>query len=108
MQLMTKEIEEKLKKTGCIPNVDNLIEATVIVKYFYPCGAATWLIVGGEQDGPIWRLFGYVTMNGIDWEWGSVFLHDLQRYKGFMGLGIERDLNCVNKTVKELVIKELT
>ena len=78
MELMTKEIEKKLKETGYYPKVDDLLDATVIVKYFNPCGGATWLIVGGEQDGPNWILFGYATLDGCDWEWGSVFLHDLQ------------------------------
>ena len=103
MELMTKEIEKKLKETGYYPEVDDLLDATVIVKYFSPCGGATWLIVGGEQDGPNWILFGYATLDGCDWEWGSVFLHDLQRYKGFLGLGIERDLYCKNKKVRDLI-----
>lgn len=100
---MTKEIEEKLKKSGLYPEIDNLYKATVIVKYFYPAGAATWLIIGGEKTDDDWRLFGYATLDGSLWEWGTVFLHKLEQYKGILGLGIERDLYCGNKMVKELL-----
>lgn len=79
MELMTKEIEKKLKETGYYPEVDDLLDATVIVKYFNPCGGATWLIVGGEQDGPNWILFGYATLDGCDWEWGQ---YSYTIYKG--------------------------
>lgn len=44
MLLMTKELEEKLYQYP-IGSQDELgEEAEVIVKYFNPCGAGTWLI----------------------------------------------------------------
>ena len=51
MQLMTQEIEKKLEDVGYYPKVDDWDEAEVIVKYFNPYGAGTWLIVGGEKRG---------------------------------------------------------
>lgn len=102
MDLMTKEIEEKLEQTGLFPKMNCLLEAEVIVKYFNPCGAGIWLIVGGERVGNDWELYGYVTL-GYIWEWGSVMLSELQAYKGFLSIGIERDLYCAGKCVKDLV-----
>lgn len=102
MELMTNEIEKKLEETGFIPEMDDLFEAAVIVKYFDPCGAATWLIVGGERVGDDWELYGYATI-GYYWEWGSVMLSELQSYKGPLQIGIERDLYCEGRCVRELV-----
>lgn len=102
MELMTKEIEEKLEQTGLFPEMDDLLEAEVIVKYFNPCGAGTWLIVGGERFRDDWELYGYVSL-GYDWEWGSVMLSELKSYKGPFFIGIERDLHCAGKCVKQLV-----
>ncbi len=38
MELMTKEIEERLEQIGLFPETEDLFEAEVIVKYFNPCG----------------------------------------------------------------------
>ena len=48
MKLMTKEIEKKLLKTETGSTLGNM-DAEVIVKYFNPCGAGTWLITEGEK-----------------------------------------------------------
>lgn len=103
MTLMTAEIEKKLKENDYYPQTEDWMKAEVIVKYFFPAGAATWLIVGGEEVENDWRLFGYVTL-GFDWEWGSVFLSQLENYTGFMGLKIERDLYCEGECVEDLVM----
>ena len=103
MQLMTQEIEKKLEDVVYYPKVDDWDEAEVIVKYFNPYGAGTWLIVGGEKDGDEWILYGYAEI-GQGWEWGSVFLHELQEYRSpLFGLGIERDLYCEGQRVKDLI-----
>jgi len=101
MKLMTEEIENKLRQAGYLPDIDNWMEADVIVKYFNPCGVGTWLIVGGEEKNGDWMLFGYVTL-GHGWEWGPVFLSDLKKYKGPFGLGIERDLYCGQQKINAL------
>lgn len=102
MELMTKEIEEKLKKVGLYPKYDDEMDAEVLVKYFKPVGAATWLIIAGKPvNDTDWLLFGYVTL-GYEWEWGYVHLSDLVQCNGPFGLVIERDLYCEGKTVREL------
>ena len=90
MQLLTKEIETKLKSTP-IGSTDGMgLDAPLIVKFFNPSGAGTWLITEGEQSGDDWILFGYCHIH--EWEWGSVSLNELQNFKGSFGLGIERDI----------------
>ncbi len=101
MELMTKEIEERLKQTGLFPKIKNMLEAEVIVKYFNPCGTGTWLVIGGKRAGDDWELYGYISL-GYRWEWGSVMLSELKAYKGPFSIGIERDLHCTGKCVKEL------
>ncbi len=101
MELMTKEIEEKLEQTGLFPEIEDMFEAEVIVKYFNPCGAGTWLIIGGKRYEDDWELYGYATI-GYDWEWGSVMLSELKAYKNRLLIGIERDLYCAGKCVREL------
>lgn len=101
MELMTKEIEEKLERTGLFPEIDDLFEAEVIVKYFNPCGAGTWLVIGGERVEDDWELYGYATI-GYEWEWGSFMLNEMKSYRGPLLIGIERDLYCAGKCVREL------
>jgi hypothetical protein len=62
-------------------------QAIAYVKFFDPTGSGTWYAM--EFDGTD-RFFGYVTGLGDD-ELGYFSLSELQRSKGRMGLGIERD-----------------
>ncbi len=103
MKLLTKEIEKRLEKHP-FGSQDGLGEdANVVVKYFNPCGAGTWLITEGEkQEDGKWLLFGYCHI--FEWEWGYVGLAELEELKLPFGLGIERDLYVDPKAkVKELV-----
>lgn len=102
MLLMTNEIERKIEKVGFYPELNDWMKAEVIVKYFNPTGNGAWLIIGGERVKNDWRLFGYVVMDHA-WEWGTVMLSELSNYRGPLGLGIERDLYCTGKCVKDMV-----
>ena len=55
MKLITKRLEELIEKSGYYPEVNELMEAPVLVKYFNPTGAGTWLIVGGKK----WKVNGF-------------------------------------------------
>lgn len=99
MKLWTKEIEEAAKKVPLYCS-DGKPMATrkVLVKYFYPYGAATWYITECDihpvvmMDGTETKcLYGYVTVDGQNYEWGIVLLAELEEFKGQYGLGIERD-----------------
>lgn len=96
MKLMTKEIEKKLKQNPFGSHEDEGENAKVIVKFFNPYGAGTWLITEGEQeeDGD-WLLFG--KMHIFDWEWCYVSLSELEKTKVNvfgMSLPLERDMYC--------------
>lgn len=102
MMLMTKELEKKFNNYR-LGSQDGLMEeAEVVVKYFNPCGAGTWLITEGEkQDNGDWLLFGYCYL--FEWEWGYVMLSELESVRLPFGLGIEREIYVTNKKVKDYI-----
>jgi len=100
MKLMTKEIERKLAGRPVGSTDGQGVNAEVVVKYFTPWGAGTWLVTEGERqpDGD-WLLYGKAFL--FEWEWGYTLLSDLERVRGPFGLGVERDLYA-RGTVAEL------
>lgn len=101
MRLMTKEIERELQKSPLYSKDGQGENAEVVVKYFNPCGAGTWLITEGEkQEDGDWLMFGMCHI--FEWEWGYVLLSELESVKLPFGLGIERDLYAKG-TVGELM-----
>ena len=103
MKLLTKEIEKQLEKNPIYSHDGEGIEAKVIVKFFNPTGAGTWLITEGEkQEDGTWLLYGYCHI--FEWEWGYISLEELKSFRGQFGLGIERDLHISNNTrVKDCI-----
>ncbi len=94
MKLMTKDLEAKFKDYP-IGSQDGLLgEAKVIVKYFNPVGAGTWLITEGEKlDNGDYKMFGYCHLGDNEMaEFGYVLLSELESIKLPFGLTIERDL----------------
>jgi len=87
MKLITKEIERRLLENGRRPDEDH----QPVVKFFDPCGAATWLISQMDPDEPD-ILFGLSDLGLGFPELGSVRLSELKSVRGRLGLGIERDL----------------
>jgi len=91
MKLLTKELEKRLAARPHRSQDGKGKDAEVIVKFFNPMGAGTWLITEGEkQDGGDWLLYGYCHI--FEWEWGTVMLSELQSLRLPFGLGIERDM----------------
>ena len=103
MNLLTKEIIDKFKSYPIYSQDGKGEDSVVLVKYFNPCGAGTWLIVEAEQkEYGNWLLFGYCHI--FEWEWGYVMLSDLQNLKLPFGLTIERDLYIPKDAkVKDLI-----
>lgn len=86
MKLMTKEVEKKFEQYPLGSQDGKGEDSEIIVKFFNPFGAGTWLITEGEkQEDGNWLLFGYCHI--FEWEWGYVALNELQDI-GY----IERDL----------------
>ena len=63
-----------------------------VVKYFNPCGAQTWLVTEGEEDGGDLRLFGLCDLGMGFPELGYVSFNELKEVKNHLGLHMERDL----------------
>ena len=101
MNLLTYEIRELFKQYPLYSQDGRGMDSVVLVKYFNPCGAGTWLITEAEeQENGDWLLFGYCHINC--WEFGYLLLSELQNLKLPFGLKIERDLYIKGgATVKE-------
>ena len=96
MKLLTKELRDKLLANGReqakVKGTKAERDFWPVVKFFYPAGAATWLITEADpEDHDI--LFGLCDLGHGFPELGSVRLSELQSFKGRFGLGIERDLH---------------
>ena len=60
-----------------------------VVKFFNPCGAATWLATELDEDGD--TLFGLADLGFGCPELGSFSLSEIANVRLSFGLGIERD-----------------
>lgn len=100
--LMTKELEKTLVKYPIGSQDGKDMDAEVLVKYFNPMGAGTWLITEAEkQDDGDWLFFGYCYI--YEWEWGYVLLSDLESVQLPFDLKIERELYVTGGTVKDYI-----
>jgi len=112
MKLLTKEIINKLPKLYANDGKEPK-DVPIIVKFFNPCGAATWYITEGQEqseedydllsDGSKdWLFYGWCDL-GYGGELGYVLLSDLLSVKGRLGLGIERDRHFDGKTLADVI-----
>lgn len=95
MKLITKKVEKDFMSHPLRSQDGRGFDAEVIVKYFNPCGAGTWLITEAEeQEDGDWLLFGYACIH--EWEWGlrpavrttesaAAFRHDHRARPLFVG-----------------------
>jgi len=103
MKLITNEIIKLFEKYPIGSQDGKRGDATVIVKFFYPAGAATWLITEGnlikdenENVSDI-EMFGFCCPMGVEYgELGYVMLSDLESVEVIPGLKVERDLYFPN------------
>ena len=103
---ITKALEKKFEKNPLYSKDGQGLNAKVIVKFFMPCTAATWLITEAEKqsDGD-YLLYGYCYIQ--EWEWGYVRLSELRSLvvKHIFTVEIDKYLNS-NASVEDCV-KEL-
>ena len=88
MTLLTDDLKAQLLANGECARTARTLKP--LVKFFDPCGAATWLIVSMERDED--TLFGLCDLGMGFPELGYVSLRELQSVKGPLGIGLERDL----------------
>ena len=94
MELLTKEIREKLPKLG---ETENIKDPMVQVKFFAPWTNWAWYVTEFDGDD---IFFGLVL--GFEKEFGYFSLKELESIKGPMGLGIERDLYFESKPLSKI------
>ena len=96
MDLLTPELRERLIANAAargdavrrgLPEPD----PAPVVKFFNPCGAATWLLTELDGDGD--TLFGLCDLGFGCPELGCVSLAEITGIRVGLGLQIERDLN---------------
>lgn len=103
MKLMTKELELRFKKIG---SQETEKDPIVVAKFFNPAGIGTWYATEYNPKNQI--FFGYVSIfEDFCDEWGSFSLQELEEFKGPMGLGIERDMYCAEKSISRFHINSL-
>ena len=86
MMLLTKDLRARL-----IANGQTRGDHVPVVKFFNPCGAATWLLSELDEDGDI--LFGLCDLGVGCPELGSASLSEIESVRVAMALKIERDLH---------------
>ena len=105
MKLITKEIEDMIAKHPIHSHDGEGENALVIVKFFYPWGAGTWLATEGEkQEDGDYLFFGYCEI-GYEWEAGYFSLNELKKITKFGRPAVEREKfdGGRKKTVKILM-----
>ena len=98
MQLMTKEIREKLPPLYAQDGLGG--KAIVHAKWFTPDSGWTWFATEGSPEGDDFVFFGLVI--GLEKELGYFTLSELEKVRGPLGLPIERDLYWKPKTLEEI------
>lgn len=84
--LIPDKVLPNLPKTGETAEEQDPV---VHVKLFDPTGSWTWFIIEYDPDDRI--CYGWVC--GIEQEFGSFSLAELEEFRGRLALGIERDLH---------------
>ena len=86
MKLITAPLHRRLLANGARPGADHV----PVLKFFDPCGSATWLFTEMDPDHPD-RLFGLCDPGQGLPELGHASLAELARARGRFGLPLERD-----------------
>ena len=105
MNLLPAPLKARFTKFPLYSQDGKGLKAKVIAKYITG-RTATWLATEGEPDGDDFIFFGYVTLNGIDWEWGYFSLTEMEELNKHFGFPvIERELYTEPEeyTVEELI-----
>ena len=101
-QKMFKKSQYK-KLVENFTNQDGTKDFKVVVKLFNPGGAGTWYL--SELNPKTNEAFGLADIQ--EKELGYISIDELNNFKGFMGLGIERDAGFPeNKISFEELMKE--
>jgi hypothetical protein len=103
MKLLTPEIQAALPAPYSQES-KAASEVTVPVKFFNPCGAATWYAT--EYDPEARVFFGYALLFPGEGELGYFSLDELEAVRLPFGLKIERDLHWDTETTLQAVMDQ--
>ena len=92
--ILTKGILKLLPKLKVMANLD-ADKVLVPLKVFNPTGGQTWFIT--ELNPDTLEAFGYVTGMG-EAELGYIDMNELLKFRGRMGLPLERDIHWDPRT----------
>ena len=105
---LTKVLKDQLIKNGIdqkkmrdTSQGEKSIDFKPVVKFFNPCGAATWLITEIDPDNPD-IMFGLCDLGMQCAELGDVSITEMQSIRLRFGLKIERDYSFkARQTISE-------
>ena len=105
MKIITKEIEKAFQKQGDTSQ-KSMEEIKIVMKLFNPQGAGTWYLYE-KLDEDVYMCFANLGDPEMA-EIGTVSMQELMEFRGWLGLGIERDmqfnpLSITLKTVYETI-----
>ena len=102
MKIITKAIEQAFAKQGKTGHL-SMSEIKIVMKLFNPQGAGTWYIYE-KLDEDIYMAFVNLG-DPICAECGTVSMSELLSFRGWLGLGLERDMHFdpLSITLKSVV-----
>jgi hypothetical protein len=105
MQLITKEIMDKLKNNDQLDIEDN-DNGELPLKLFNASGGQTWLIHSIEEDGDI--MWGLADLGFGCVEYGTISLNEMLETKNKLGFRfmLERDMHWKGGNVSNFIGKE--
>ncbi|WP_442505094.1 DUF2958 domain-containing protein [Novipirellula sp. SH528] len=94
--LLTKGILAKLPTLGASSEIRDPI---VQVKWFTPDANWTWWVIEYDPESRI--CYGLV--NGLEQEFGTFYLDEVEEIRGSLGLPVERDLHFDPQPVSQVM-----
>ena len=90
MKIITKAIEAAFAKQGDTSQ-KTMEEINIVMKLFNPQGAGTWYLYE-KLDEDVYMAF--VNLGDPEMaEMGTVSMSELMEFRGWLGLGLERDMH---------------
>ena len=89
MKIITKAIEQAFAKQGDTSQ-KSMDEIKIVMKLFNPQGAGTWYIYE-KIDEDVYMAFVNLG-DPVCAEMGTVSMQELLEFRGWLGLGLERDM----------------
>ena len=103
MKIITKAIEAAFAKQGDTSQ-KSMADIKIVMKLFNPQGAGTWYIYEKLNED---HYMAFVNLGDPDMaEIGTVSMDELLSFRGWLGLGLERDMHFDPLSVTLLSVYE--